>query len=148
MVEEATAIPGGAATARWGRVRTVLASALLGAMGALAFAVAPSYAALFVIAIPFGMALGVFLSADWALLVELVPPDEAGRYLGLSNVATAGAGLLAVAIGGPIADLVNAAAPGVGYRVVFLLAAIEFLVGAWSVRHVREPGTVSAVSQS
>jgi len=142
------AIPGGAATARWGRVRTVLASALLGAMGALAFAVAPSYAALFVIAIPFGMALGVFLSADWALLVELVPPDEAGRYLGLSNVATAGAGLLAVAIGGPIADLVNAAAPGVGYRVVFLLAAIEFLVGAWSVRHVREPGTVSAVSQS
>ncbi len=133
------AIPGGAATARWGRVRTVLGSALLGALGAAAFAVAPEYRVLFVIAIPFGMAMGVFLSADWALMVELVPPDEAGRYLGLSNVATAGAGLLAVAIGGPVADLVNAASPGLGYRAVFALAAIEFVIGAWCVRHVREP---------
>jgi MFS family permease len=137
------AIPGGAATARWGRVKTVLASALLGAAGAAAFAVAPSYAALFVIAIPFGMAMGVFLSADWALLVDLVPPGEAGRYLGLSNVATAGAGLLAVAIGGPVADLVNAASPGLGYRAVFVLAAAEFLAGAWGVRHVHEPSNAA-----
>lgn len=133
------AIPGGALTARWGRVRTVAASAMLGAVGALAFVVAPSYWMLFPIAIPFGIAVGVFLSADWALLVDLVPADEAGRYLGLSNVATAGAGLLAVAIGGPIADLVNGALPGAGYRVVFLLAGIEFLVGAWGIRHVHEP---------
>jgi MFS family permease len=143
LVALVTAVPGGAATARWGRVRTVLASALLGAAGAAAFAVAPSYAALFPIAIPFGMAMGLFLSADWALLVDLVPPDEAGRYLGLSNVATAGAGLLAVAIGGPIADLVNAASPGLGYRAVFVLAAIEFLAGAWFVRHVHEPATAA-----
>ena len=139
VVALVAAIPGGAATARWGRVRTVLASALLGAAGAAAFAVAPSYAALFPIAVPFGMAMGLFLSADWALLVDLVPSDEAGRYLGLSNVATAGAGLFAVAIGGPIADLVNSASPGLGYRAVFVLAAVEFLVGAWFVRHVHEP---------
>ncbi len=144
LVALVAAIPGGAATARWGRVRTVLASALLGAAGAAAFAVAPSYAALFPIAVPFGVAMGLFLSADWALLVDLVPPDEAGRYLGLSNVATAGAGLLAVAIGGPIADLVNTASPGLGYRAVFVLAAVEFLAGAWFVRHVHEP-TVAAI---
>ncbi len=139
VVALVAAIPGGALTARWGRVRTVAASAMLGAVGALAFVVAPSYWMLFPIAVPFGIAVGVFLSADWALLVDLVPADEAGRYLGLSNVATAGAGLLAVAIGGPIADLVNGALPGAGYRVVFLLAGLEFLVGAWGIRHVREP---------
>jgi MFS family permease len=139
LVALLAAIPGGALTWRWGRVRTVLASALLGAAGSVAFTLAPSYAVLFVIAIPFGMAIGVFLSADWALLVDLVPAAEAGRYLGLSNVATAGAGLLAVAIGGPVADVVNANAPGIGYRAVFALAAIEFLVGAWCVGHVHEP---------
>jgi MFS family permease len=140
FVALASAIPGGALTRRWGRVRTVLVSALLGAVGAAAFAVAPTYWSLFVIAVPFGIALGVFLSADWALLVDLVPPAEAGRYLGLSNTATAGAGVLAVAIGGPIADLVNGRLAGTGYRAVFVLAAIEFLVGAWSVLHVAEPG--------
>lgn len=139
FVALASAIPGGALTRRWGRVRTVLVSALFGAVGAAAFAVAPTYASLFVIAVPFGIALGIFLSADWALLVDLVPAAEAGRYLGLSNTATAGAGVLAVAIGGPIADLVNGAASGAGYRAVFVLAAIEFIVGAWCVLHVREP---------
>lgn len=143
LVALLAAVPGGAVTARWGRVRTVLASAMLGAVGAAAFAAAPSYAALFVIAIPFGMAMGAFLSADWALMVDLVPPDEAGRYLGLSNVATAGAGLLAVTISGPVADLVNAASPGVGYRAVFVLAAVEFVIGAWCVRHVHEPSAAA-----
>lgn len=134
-----SAIPGGALTRRWGRVRTVLVSALFGAVGAAAFAVAPTYWSLFIIAVPFGIALGVFLSADWALLVDLVPPTEAGRYLGLSNTATAGAGVLAVAIGGPVADLVNSGLAGAGYRAVFVLAAVEFLVGAWCVLHVPEP---------
>lgn len=140
LVALLAAIPGGTMTGRWGRVRTVEVSALTGAVGAALFCFAPSYASLFVIALPFGFALGVFLSADWALLVDVAPPDQAGRYLGLSNTVTAGAGLLAVALGGPLADLVNRWEFGSGYRAVFLLAAVEFAVGAWCVRHVREPG--------
>ena len=150
FVALASAIPGGAVTARWGRVRTVLVSAAFGAVGAVLFAVAPTYLVLFLIAVPFGVALGIFLAADWALLVEVVPLNEAGRYLGLSNTVTAGASLLAVAVGGPVADLVNTWGPGYGYRAVFVLAAVEFVVGAWCVAHVREPrvaappmGTVS-----
>jgi len=134
-----SALPGGAMTARWGRVRTVELSALSGALGAALFAVAPSYLSLFAIAIPFGLALGVFLSADWALLTDVAPLDQAGRYLGLSNTATAGAGLLAVAISGPVADLVNGFGYGLGYRAVFVLAAVEFVVGAWCVTRVHEP---------
>lgn len=138
FVALAGAIPGGAMTARLGRVRTVALSAVLGAVGAAAFAVAPAFWVLFVVAVPFGLALGMFLAADWALMADLAPPGESGRYLGLSNTVTALAGLLAVILGGPIADLVNGLAPGVGFRAVFLLAAIEFLVGSWCVRHVHE----------
>jgi len=132
------AVPGGAMTARIGRVRTVAASALLGAAGAAAFGLAPAYGVLFLVAIPFGLALGIFLSADWALIADLAPEGESGRYLGLSNTVTALAGLLAVAIGGPVADLVNGLEPGLGYRAVFGLAAIEFVIGAWCVLRVGE----------
>lgn len=140
LVALIAAIPGGAMTARWGRVRTVAWSAVSGAVGAVLFAVAPSYLSLFPIAIPFGLALGIFLSADWALLTDVAPPGESGRYLGLSNTVTAAAAVLAVAIGGPVADLGNGASFGSGYRAVFALAAVEFLIGAWSVLHVHEPG--------
>lgn len=145
IVAVASAIPGGALTARWGRVRTVLVSALCGAVGAVLFALAPSYGVLFPIAVPFGVAVGVFLSADWALLVDLVPPDESGRYLGLSNTVTAGASVLAVAAGGPLADIVNGWSTGAGYRAVFLLAAVEFIVGAWCVTRVPEPPAEGSV---
>jgi len=142
------AVPGGAMTARLGRVRTVAVSSVLGAIGAAAFGVAPSYAFLFVVAVPFGLALGIFLAADWALIADLAPPGESGRYLGLSNTVTALAGLLAVVIGGPIADLVNGGSPGLGYRVVFVLAAVEFVVGAWCVRHVDEAGAEAAAAEA
>ena len=77
------------------------------AVGALLFAAAPNYASLFIIAIPFGLAVGIFLSADWALLADTAPDEQTGRYLGLSNTVTAGATVVALAIGGPLADIVN-----------------------------------------
>ncbi len=137
-----TALPAGNLTARYGRVRVVAVSAVIGAVGAVAFSVAPGYLALFPVAIPFGIALGAFLSADWALMADIVPAREAGRYLGVSNTATAGAALLAVAIAGPVADLVNGISFGLGYRAIFLLAAVEFLVGAWCIGHVPEPEAI------
>ncbi|MGC8633274.1 MAG: MFS transporter [Candidatus Limnocylindrales bacterium] len=145
LVALAAAIPGGAMTARWGRVRTVALSAISGAVGAAAFAVAPSYVSLFFIAIPFGLALGIFLSADWALLTDVAPLEEAGRYLGLSNTVTAASAVLAVAVGGPLADLINGMRYGAGYRAVFMLAALEFLIGAWAVTHVHEPAATPEV---
>ncbi len=139
LVALLAAIPGGAMTDRWGRVRAVSWSAVSGAVGAMAFAVAPSYLSLFVIAIPFGLAMGIFLSADWALLTDVAPPGESGRYLGLSNTVTAASAVLAVAVGGPLADLVNSVHFGLGYRAVFVLAAVEFVIGAWAVTRVHEP---------
>jgi MFS family permease len=136
------AIPAGAMTARYGRIRIVEISGLVGMLGALLFAIAPSFEALFLIAIPFGVAIGAFMSADWALLADTVPEGQAGRYFGLSNTVTAVAALLAVLLAGPVADIVNATQPdpGLGYRAIWLLAAAEFLLAARWVRRVRAPG--------
>ncbi len=137
------AIPAGRLTARYGRVRIVAASSLIGAVGALAFAAAPGYLALFPTAVPFGVALGAFMAADWALLVDIVPADDAGRFLGISTTVTAGAALVSVALAGPLADAVNTISFGLGYRAIFVLAAIEFALGAWCVSRVAEPASAT-----
>ena len=51
-----------------------------------------------------GAATGVFFTTNWALGTDLVPKEAAGRYLGISNLAGAGAGAVGAYIGGPIAD--------------------------------------------
>ena len=48
----------------------------------------------------YGISAGIFLAVDWALMTDIIPKASSGRYMGLSNVATASAGVLAVAIGG------------------------------------------------
>ena len=75
--------------------------------------------------------MGFFYSANWALGVGLVPQAEAGRFLGISNLAGAGAGAVGAYIGGPIADFFTAnvpETPGLGYVVVFTIYALLFLL--------------------
>ncbi len=65
-----------------------------------------------------GAGAGIFFAVNWAWATDLVSHDQAARYLGVSNLATAGAGILA-ALGGPLIDWGNAQAPGLGYKYVF-----------------------------
>ncbi len=51
-----------------------------------------------------GIGVGAFYSANWALGTGLVPENRAGQFLGLSNLAGAGAGAVGAYIGGPIGD--------------------------------------------
>lgn len=89
-----------------------------------------------------GAATGAFLSVDWAFTIDVIPRSEAGRFLGFSNIATAGSGIIARFIAGPILDHYNAGAPilGVlgGYPVVFGMFFVFFAVGAVLVLPVRE----------
>ncbi len=39
---------------------------------------------------------GAFLAVDWALMTDIIPKASSGRYMGMSNVATASAGALAL----------------------------------------------------
>ena len=89
-----------------------------------------------------GLGLGVFFSVDWAFIQDIIPGHEGGLYMGFSNIATAGAGIIAVAVGGPLLDLFNRAGtilglPG-GFPVVFGIFVIWFVVGSLSILKVPE----------
>ncbi|MBN1935719.1 MAG: PucC family protein, partial [Anaerolineae bacterium] len=85
-----------------------------------------------------GLATGLFMATNWSLGTRLAPEAEAGRYLGVSNLAGAGAGMIGTGIGGPIADYLNARQPGLGYLVLFGGYGALFLLSAISLRGVRE----------
>src|SRR5439155_313161 len=55
-----------------------------------------------------GVGLGTFFSVDWAFIQDIIPANQGGLYMGFSNIATAGAGIIAVFIGGPLLDAFNA----------------------------------------
>jgi MFS family permease len=89
-----------------------------------------------------GVGLGVFFSVDWAFIQDVIPAQEGGLYMGFSNIATAGAGILAVAVGGPLLDVFNhrgliLGLPG-GFPLVFALFVVWFVVGSLSILKVPE----------
>jgi MFS family permease len=86
-----------------------------------------------------GVATGLFLTTNWALGTDLVPPEEAGRYLGISNLAGAGAGVVGAGIGGPLADFFNMSSPGLGYLVIFAIYGACFFLSSVTLLKVREP---------
>jgi MFS family permease len=83
-----------------------------------------------------GLAAGLFMTTNWALGTRLVPAAEAGRYLGISNLAGAGAGMIGAGIGGPVADYLNASLPGLGYFCIFAGYVLLFLLSAVSLRGI------------
>jgi MFS family permease len=89
-----------------------------------------------------GAGLGAFLSVDWAFITDVIPRDEAGLFFGFSNIATAGSGVIARFLAGPLLDRFNAGPhilnlPG-GYPVVFGLFVVWLLVGTLLIFKVRE----------
>jgi MFS family permease len=71
-----------------------------------------------------GAGTGLFLSANWALANDLSPTGKGGAFLGLTNLATAGAGALS-RLFGPAIDSLNALESGshAGYTLLFAAAA-------------------------
>jgi MFS family permease len=103
----------------------------LAALGILLLAFARGLLGLYLFAGLIGAATGVFLSVNWAWATDLIPGNAAGKYLGVSNLATAGAGSSS-RLSGPLIDALNALWPGtnVGYPSVFVLASVLTLSGA------------------
>ncbi len=120
--------PAGILSDRLGRKTMVLISGVLGALGALMLIPATSLTAVLIAGSVIGVSTGIFLSADWAWATDLIPSAESGRFLGISNIATAGSGVLA-GIGGGMLDLFNAQAPNLGYTALYVSAAICFGLG-------------------
>ena len=142
LVALLTSVPGGRLSTRIGRKPVIYIAVAAGTLSAALMAVVPSYPLLLGAIVPLGACLGVFLAVDWALMTDIIPKAESGRYMGISNVVTAGSGLLANASGALLAAAVILATrnAGLGYRSIMLLMVVEFAIGAWALSHVREPG--------
>lgn len=88
-----------------------------------------------------GLAAGLFTTSNWALGTELAPREEAGHYLGVSNLAGAGAGVVGAGIGGLMADFLDGYQPGLGYFAIFACYGVLFLLSTVSLLGVRhQPG--------
>jgi len=124
--------PAGRLSDRFGRKPIILFSGFVGIVGILVLFLAHSYIGTLVCGGLLGLSAGAFLSTNWALATDLVPAGEEARYLGLTNIATAGAGALARLIG-PVIDFFNTRQSGLGYSVMLLVCVIYFIIGSASV---------------
>ena len=61
----------------------------------------------------------------------MVPKEEAGRYLGIQNLAGAGAGAIGAYIGGPIGD-------GVGFTVLMGIFGLLFLISTLALFGIKD----------
>lgn len=123
------AVPTGMLADRIGRRPLNLFAGVLGGLSTLTLVLVNTIPQLILVGGLVGASVGIFLSANWAWAADLVPPEEAGRYLGLSNLATAGASAVSRLLAGPLVDGGNALRSGLGYNMLFTLLALGMFAG-------------------
>jgi len=133
------ALAGGWLTKKFGAKRILVVTGILVAIGFLFLPLARSEPALTLIGSIIGAGLGLFLTANWALATRLAPGEEAGKYLGLTNIATAGSAALG-RLWGPALDGLNNAWPGMwyGYSTMFICSAVFALLSLLLLIKVKE----------
>ncbi len=131
------AIPGGRLSDRFGRRPVIWAAAAVAGLALLGVAVAPTPELAVVAWVPFGIGIGTFLSADWALMADVIPKHTAGRYMGVLNAGTAMAGPAYIVVAGPIQDFVaRTVADPAGPRAAMAVAAAFVALAAVALTRV------------
>lgn len=126
-----SALPSGWLTDKFGRKPMVVLAGILAAVGTAIALSVPNLTVIYIGGCFIGAGMGLFYTANWALGTEIVPKEQAGRYLGISNLAGAGAGAIGAYIGGPIADFITnqvPSMPGIGYVTLFVIYGLLFLL--------------------
>ncbi|NPV55707.1 MAG: MFS transporter [Anaerolineae bacterium] len=143
-----SALPSGALADRFGKKKLLIISGIMASVGTFVVISVANLPVIYFGGILIGLATGLFYAANWALGTEIVPKDKAGKYLGISNLAGAGAGAIGAYIGGPIADNITRYAPefpGLGYMVLFVIYGILFLLSVIALRGIKEPSNDPSV---
>ncbi len=155
------ALPAAKSSDRLGRRPLILVGGLLGAAGVLLlvfshyelvpgsvlhplahFLHVPRLAAqATLVGVLIGIGYGLFFSVDWAFIQDIIPANEAGLFMGFSNIATAGSGVVARFVGGFLLEFNNGphllGLPG-GYPVIFTVFFIWLLLGGLLILKVPE----------
>lgn len=139
-----SALVGGYLADRIGRLRLVFLAGLIAAGGTVLLLFSTTFPLVIVSGCIIGLGAGTFMATNWALGTDLAPKQDAGRYLGISNLAGAGAGIVGAGIGGPMADFFNRLQPGLGYLVIFAIYAALFLMSSVVLLRVRLPRAAAA----
>jgi MFS family permease len=126
-----SSIPAGWLSDKIGQKPVCAISGVLALIGTIVVVASPTTTVLYVGGILIGLATGLFYSASWALGTSLVPKQEAGRYLGIHNLAGAGAGAIGAYIGGPIGD-------GIGFTTLMGIFGLLFLISALALFGIKE----------
>jgi MFS family permease len=121
----ACALLGGWVGDRIGHKRVQFVASGIGSLGCLLLLMARDATTLLITGGITGVGIGLFITANWALLSRLAPLAQAGVYLGLTNLATAGSGAIGRLMG-PVIDWLNNANPGAysGYTAMFIFGAV------------------------
>ncbi|MGD9115979.1 MAG: MFS transporter [Dehalococcoidia bacterium] len=129
--------PAGRLSDRVGRRPVAFSAGLLGALATgLIFLSQQNLTLIMLCSGLVGVAFGAFMSSNWALATDLVPKGEEARYLGLTNLATAGGAALARLIG-PLIDFGNSQGHNLGYSFMLGACFIYFIVGALLLLKIR-----------
>lgn len=136
----------GVASDKVGRKRLQILSSIIGAFGAILLIFAATPFQLIFFGSIMGIGLGIFLSTNWALANEMAPAGDTGKYMGLTNLATAGSAAVA-RLEGPMTDVLNNAAPGQwwGWTALFAVSALLMLLSAVALLRVPEPKHLKTV---
>jgi MFS family permease len=139
LVAIVVTLPAARLSQRLGRKTIIRAASWLGGVGVLLLIFAHSLTFVYLVGLLIGGAFGMLLSVDWAFVVDLVPAESAGRFMGISNLATAGSGILATVIAGPLLDFGNGLHHNAGFPMIFSFFALALFLGGWLVWSVRTP---------
>jgi MFS family permease len=131
-----TAVTGGVISDRTGRRKLpVTVAGLVMAVPAVMLALWPTWPVALVSAALMGLGFGAYLSVDQALITQVLPSARArAKDLGIINIASYGARVLAPAIAAPLVSQFG------GYPALYLSAAAITVLGSafiWKIRSVR-----------
>jgi MFS family permease len=134
-------LPSGWLADRIGRKPLVAAAGVLATLGTALLLFVRTKLLLTLAGGVIGLSVGTFLSANWALVTDIVPEEEAARYLGIANIASAGGSAAARFLGGALIDPINRLAGNLsaGYVCLYALAGLGFLLGTAAI--LRMPGS-------
>jgi MFS family permease len=125
-----SSISAGFVADRFGRRRVFMIACLIQVTAMLNFLLAPRvHTTLYLSGLLYGLGNGAYLSMYWTLLSDLVPEDEASRYIGLMQYTMQIPWAFMPALLGPIVDGFGAES-GRGYNVLFTIITVFLVIGA------------------
>lgn len=124
-----------------GRKPLVITSGLLAAAGVLILLITHTPNTIVIGVLVVGVGAGIFITANWALITDIVPRGETARYLGIATIASASGSAVARLVGGSLIDSINKTTGSLsaGYYALFGIAALFFVISAFVAIHISPP---------